>query len=85
MSVIDVADFEKLGCDAEKCFRKFIEALVIDITCILSKFTRRMSTLFGFDVLQFEKESTEKPAETVQKVSFVDVSVNHMNFSMIKI
>ena len=72
VAVIDVSNFEKLGYDAEKCFRKFGETWAIDITCMLSQVIKIISNLFGLDVIPFEKESTDKPAETVQIFSFID-------------
>ena len=72
VAVIDVSNFEKLGYDAEKCFRKFGETLAIVITCMLSQVIKIISNLFGLDVIPFEKESTDKPAETVQIFSFID-------------
>ena len=65
---IDMTDFEKKVCNEEKCFQHFGEALAIYITCTLSQVTRRISNQFGFNVLQFNKESLKKPAETVQSV-----------------
>ena len=56
--VIGMTDFEKLGCDIEKFFRKMWEALATGITRMLSRVARRISNL------QFERESTEKPAES---------------------